>query len=489
MEFLFLSLLLSAAYCSAFPAESDEDSEERDAKFAEEYLKKFYDLQSNGGRQSRKESNRQFAEKISEMQKFFGLEVTGQLDSNTLEVMQQPRCGFVDVGEFSTFPGKPTWKKRDLTYRILNYTPDMPRAEVDLAIQRAFLVWSDVTPLTFTRVYDYVSDIEISFAQQYHNDNSPFDGPSGTLAHAYAPSSGIGGDAHFDEDETWTLGFYGINLFIVAAHEFGHSLGLLHSRDPSALMFPTYSFIEPSEFRLPSDDINGIQSLYGAQEIPDQPTEPEQPNQPNNPSTCQPNVTFDAVTTLRGEILFFKEKTFWRQISQDSEAEHHLISSFWPLIPNHIHAAYEYLEKDQVFIFKGDKYWVLSAYEVTKDSPKSIYQLGFARTVKKIDAAVHDETSGKTYFFVDDKYWSYDEQTQSMDTGFPKQITDNFPGIGTKIHSAFQKDSGFLYFFDGQRQYEFSTAERRVTRILKTNSWLKCKRGNKMNTLRRIFQK
>lgn len=49
----------------------------------------------------------------------------------------------------------------------------------------------------------------------------------------------------------------------MAAHEFGHSLGLGHSNVPGALMFPTYSFRDPGRFSLPSDDIRGIQSLYG----------------------------------------------------------------------------------------------------------------------------------------------------------------------------------------------------------------------------------
>lgn len=53
----------------------------------------------------------------------------------------------------------------------------------------------------------------------------------------------------------------GYSLFLVAAHEFGHALGLDHSTVRDALMFPMYKYVE--DFSLNSDDIKGIQYLYG----------------------------------------------------------------------------------------------------------------------------------------------------------------------------------------------------------------------------------
>jgi len=50
---------------------------------------------------------------------------------------------------------------------------------------------------------------------------------------------------------------------MVAAHEVGHSLGLSHSRDPTALMYPKYKFINAATYKLPRDDTLRIQALYG----------------------------------------------------------------------------------------------------------------------------------------------------------------------------------------------------------------------------------
>jgi hypothetical protein len=112
-----------------------------------------------------------------------------------------------------------------------------------------------------------VPNIRILFGAGNHGDAFPFDGVSGVLAHAFFPPpvnpGCIAGDSHFDEAETWVTpsgGGVGIDLATVAAHEFGHALGLNHSADANALMAPFYT---GRRAFLSFDDIAGIISIYG----------------------------------------------------------------------------------------------------------------------------------------------------------------------------------------------------------------------------------
>lgn len=63
--------------------------------------------------------------------------------------------------------------------------------------------------------------------------------------------------------ERWTLdGFKGHNLFMVIAHEIGHTLGLEHSPVRHALMSPYYKKLSKA-LVLSWDDITAVQQLYG----------------------------------------------------------------------------------------------------------------------------------------------------------------------------------------------------------------------------------
>uniref|UniRef100_A0A4W3HQZ3 Peptidase metallopeptidase domain-containing protein n=1 Tax=Callorhinchus milii TaxID=7868 RepID=A0A4W3HQZ3_CALMI len=176
------------------------------------------------------------SQKIMEMQQFFHLRLTGTLDEDTMEEIEKPRCGYPDVKSFTLFGGSPRWPRNTVTYRYSCFA-NIDVSESDQAIAEAFKVWSDVTPLKFLKRNSGNADIVI-FSAADHGDggNSRFDGRNGVLAHAYAPGRGIGGDTHFDAAERWSLTSNGINFFLVAAHEFGHALGLGHSNDRRALI-------------------------------------------------------------------------------------------------------------------------------------------------------------------------------------------------------------------------------------------------------------
>uniref|UniRef100_A0A8C6HKI9 Matrix metalloproteinase-27 n=1 Tax=Mus spicilegus TaxID=10103 RepID=A0A8C6HKI9_MUSSI len=451
---------------AAFPPDRKDKNEENN-QLAQAYLNQFYSLEIEGSHFVQSKNRSLFDGKLREMQAFFGLTVTGKLDSDTLAIMKVPRCGVPDVGQYGyTLPG---WRKYSLTYRIMNYTPDMTPADVDEAIQKALQVWSKVTPLTFTRISKGVADIMIAFRTGVHGwCPRHFDGPLGVLGHAFPPGLGLGGDTHFDEDETWIAkDGEGFNLFLVAAHEFGHSLGLSHSNDQTALMFPNYISLDPSKYPLSQDDIDGIQSIYGSP-----PKVTTKPNGNSEPHACDPTLTFDAITTFRREVMFFKGRHLWRVYSDIAGAEFEFIDSFWPSLPADLQAAYE-SPRDELLVFKDENFWVIRGYSVLPGYPKSIHTLGFPRRVKKIDAAVCDHDTRKTFFFVGIWCWRYDEMAQAMDRGFPQRIIKCFPGIRLRVDAVFQQN-GFLYFFHGSRQFEYDMKAKNITQVIKTNSWFLC---------------
>lgn len=174
------------------------------------------------------------------------------------------------------------WDKLEITFVFVNGTDKLDGdVERDL-IRRAFALWAEHTPLTFTELSDRSTvDIVVGWASGDHGDGDPFDGPGDVLAHASFPNPYDNSQVflHFDDDERWVDSTtQDVDLLTVAAHEIGHALGLAHSSDPNALMFASYSGPHRS---LGEDDVAGVQALYGVGSAPE--PAPEVPPQDATP--------------------------------------------------------------------------------------------------------------------------------------------------------------------------------------------------------------
>ncbi|XP_054270078.1 matrilysin-like [Macrosteles quadrilineatus] len=205
---------------------------------------------------------------IKEYQKFMGIPVTGKFDQATIQQMLKPRCGLQDKtppgSKGSKFKhGGSRWSKRTLSYKIGKYSSKLQRDATDRTIRKALNMWSAVTPLRFVRKTDGPVHIEIRFETGDHGDDGAFDGRGNTLAHAYYPIvKRWGGDLHFDDAEHWTINdSRGTDLLQVAVHELGHSLGLDHSNNRDAIMYPSYGGYT-SKLKLHDDDIRTVQRIY-----------------------------------------------------------------------------------------------------------------------------------------------------------------------------------------------------------------------------------
>uniref|UniRef100_A0A3B4EZG0 Peptidase metallopeptidase domain-containing protein n=1 Tax=Pundamilia nyererei TaxID=303518 RepID=A0A3B4EZG0_9CICH len=270
------------------------------------------------------------------------------------------------------------------------YIPDMSVAKVDDSIEKALQVWAKVTPLRFRRIYSSIADIMISFSRS-HGDGSPLDGPDGNLPHAFGQALGIGGDAHIDDDETFTFHSNtgdSVTLFLITAQDAGRSLGLSHSDDPGALMYSVYSYSNLDTFVLPWD-LKGIKSLYTRR------------------------LRLDPGFGLRGEMLFFKGRKV-KQIHLVTPQQA-VITNFWPDASVIIDAAYE----------TRCCVWAFSGYDLMTGYPKSIPSFGLPTAVEK-----------DTLFFVGSSYYSCDEARVDMDDGNPKQVDDTFLEMSSGVTAA-----------------------------------------------------
>ncbi|EFN76651.1 Matrix metalloproteinase-14 [Harpegnathos saltator] len=424
------------------------------------YLSQYGYLQPSNPENGAFLSSDKLTAAIEEFQAFAGLNITGELNEETARLMATPRCGVKDkVGPAADGRSKryalqgSRWRTKNLTYQITKYPSGLNNDAVDKEIRTAFNVWSEYTDLTFTQKKGLHNNvhIEIRFEVGEHGDGDPFDGPGGTLAHAYFPV--YGGDAHFDDSERWTIRSYrGTNLFQVAAHEFGHSLGLSHSDIKSALMAPFYRGYDP-HFTLDRDDVDAIQALYGKKTNHGGHGRPSPPAE-EDPELCK-DPKIDAMFNSKdGETFVFKGKYYWKLTDNGVASGYpRFISSTWKELPSNIDAAFTY-RNGKTYFFKGTQYWRYINTTMDGDYPKEISD-GFTGIPDHIDAATVWTGNGKIYFYKGTKFWRFDPASKPpVRSNYPKLIK-NWQGVPDHINAAITY-KGYTYFFQDNAYYRFN---------------------------------
>ena len=173
-----------------------------------------------------------------------------------------------------------------LFWHVEGASPDFSAGQ-RTALIAGLQAWASVVDVDFVELpvpnqeravdFDFlVGDHSVVEPAEAGDPDCPFDGANGTLAHAGFPpgvSSAcvdpmpetFAGNVHFDEAETWeqdTGSGAAFSLTLIACHEIGHAIGLVHDNSGGGdVMRPTFGpgdgFVGLSE-----DDIANAQSGY-----------------------------------------------------------------------------------------------------------------------------------------------------------------------------------------------------------------------------------
>lgn len=420
---------------------------------ATDFLEKYGYLQkSHGSNRGEDRKPEVINAAIKNFQEFAGLKVTGVLDEETQQKMEQSRCGVKDIFSTETPAGMPAnlkqgaekWPKKELTWSIKNFskTSKMSQEQQLYAIRQGFRRWSEVTPLIFREVTGK-SDLELSFERYEHGDKDPFDGKGSILAHAFPP---VDGRTHFDDDEDWTVGVdHGTNFEFVATHEIGHALGLNHLPGIDPIMSPFYPGYVPN-FNLHRYDIMEIQRRYGKS---------ERAPSSNLQKFCGQNYeNINAAMRINGsaDYLFVDRKMVISGLS----GRKIFVTRMFPRGPKTVDAASFSKLTNTIYLFKGSKVWAFLA----KAPEQFVLKNGFPKNVlnsetKKPEAAfkIKENFGMETIFLIKEgKLWvwlPYDERL-APGIGFPANVI--FPGIPERMDAAISSEN--INFIVGKEFYE-----------------------------------
>uniref|UniRef100_A0A8C1J624 Matrix metallopeptidase 17b n=1 Tax=Cyprinus carpio TaxID=7962 RepID=A0A8C1J624_CYPCA len=364
---------------------------------------------------------------VKKMQRFAGLDDTGMLDEETVQLMQTPRCSLPDDDDqiiqtsalHSDMQNQrmkraaSTWTRRNINWRLRSYpaSSKLSREMIRSLVYYALRVWADPTLLEFHEVRGPEgADLQIDFLRGPHGDGYPFDGAGGSVGHAFFPSDpDRAGGVHLDAEEEWAFrepATEGTDLFTVLVHELGHALGLTHSSARQSVMRPYYQgpLGDPLHFSLGHHDLQHITALYGKRgnHVPTDRPHLVTEGQLRHRHGGAHRLThiFDAVAKIRGEIFFFKGENMWR-VSRGGLVSVRAapVQRLWSALPSSLPPLQAVLERhtDHAIIFISGQF------------PSTIT----SQTI------VHHTFESSTYLFKGNFYWKFTHPGSAPEEGYP----------------------------------------------------------------------
>ncbi|XP_067940536.1 matrix metalloproteinase-15-like [Watersipora subatra] len=211
---------------------------------------------------------------LSKLQESYSLQQTnGVLSEEAMNHMLERRCRKPDYPK----PSSENHGRSKRYTKMTNYNWDLETTPVLTISFKGYLskfsredqqrmaiecasMWAEPTSLAF-QLKDLGQDTNIAI------DFVRLDGPWKSIGTGQSPNYNPYSYLNLDRDEPWRLNKQqnqnqqGVSLKWAICHEMGHNMNLGHSRDPTAIMYPTGS--GQDESRLGQDDRNGIVALYG----------------------------------------------------------------------------------------------------------------------------------------------------------------------------------------------------------------------------------
>ena len=146
---------------------------------------------------------------------------------------------------------------------------EITESELKDAVEESFELWAQYAPLNFVEVIDTGRKSQSNpDAADIRIGHRKIDGSGGALGEAKLTYFGdLAAEVNFDSRDKWATEWTesAFDFLAVAVHEIGHTLGLNHESDKDAIMqpFATDIYSGLGSAFLYSDDIEGIQTLYG----------------------------------------------------------------------------------------------------------------------------------------------------------------------------------------------------------------------------------